>query len=583
MADTLAKECLDRYKDLKSTRDSQFRAGWQSLANYFLPEESNVNTQKLPGSITGWTDRIYDSTPIQSAQTCRNGQYNWLTPSSETWFAFEPPEYLSGEEKDDDRDEAAQWLARASDITARELARSNFYGMVSIDYLQTTVFGTGCMFVHEGKKEALNFRQFKCWHITIEEDEEGVVDSVHREFELTTRQAVAQFAKGGKAAEIEAVLGKKISDAYKDPSGLAKKWKFLHGCFPREESKRVQGRLTGDNKPIASVYIAVDDAVCVEVSGYEEFPYLVPRFDKWGTDTPWGYSPAYLTIFDARQMNYVARYRDALTELKAYPRLLYPDNLEGDVDLRAGGVTTFDPTVANGIPKEWMTVGDDRAAGENMERKEKLLNRAFYVNMFTMLEQLADKKMTAYEIAQRLGEKLEQFRPAFDRRVSEFLNPLLRRVFGLLYRMGKFGDAPDCLLVASPDGKTRSLALPEIAITSRISLALKALQNQGIINTLSVLQPLAQQRPEVLDNFDLDKLVRDLARNYGTPPDNLRKLRGKNSVESIRVARQQAAAAQQAAELAQRMGGTMADLGKAPKPLQDAVVSQFVGHPGAAA
>jgi hypothetical protein len=572
MPDQLAREQLDRYSDLKATRDSQFRAGWQSLANYFLPEQSAVNTQKLPGNTSSWTDRIYDTTPIQAAQVCRNGQYNWLTPSSETWFVYEPPEFLNAEDQDELRDEAAQWLAKASDITARELARSNFYGMVSIDYLQVTVFATGCMFAHEGKKTALNFHQFKAWHITIEEDEEGVVDSVHREFELTTRQAVQQFGLDK--------VGEKIAKAYAGTAGMSKKWKFLHACFPREDSKRLKGRMDGPNKPIASVYIAVDDQVCVQVSGYDEFPYLCSRFDRWGTDTPWGYGPAYLCQPDARQLNYVSQYRDALAELKAYPRLLYPENLEGDVDLRAGGVTTFDPSVQNGLPKEWMTVGDDRAADDNMKRKEALLNKAFYVNMFSMLEQLADKKMTAYEIAQRLGEKLEQFRPAFDRRVSEFLNPLLRRIFGLLYRQGKFGKAPASLMVSTDGGKTTQLALPEIAITSRISLALKALQNQGVINTLSVLQPLAQTHPEVLDNFDLDKLVRDLGRNYGIPPDVLRSLR---DMKKIRDARAQAQAQQNAAELAQRLGGTVKDLGGAPKKIQDAVTSQFVGHPGAAA
>ena len=72
-----------------------------------------------------------------------------------------------------------------------------------------------------------------------------------------------------------------------------------------------------------------------------------------------------------------------------------------------------------------------------------------------------------------------------DRRVTEFLNPLLMRVFGILYRQGKFGKAPMSLMVPVDGGKGMALAMPVVAITSRISMALKALQNQAIVNTLS--------------------------------------------------------------------------------------------------
>lgn len=564
--DLLAREQCERHDELKAIRDAQFRATWQLLSQYNLPQQSNINTQKLPGNITSWTQEIYETTAIQSAQVLAAGQRNWLTPSSEPWGAFEPPEYLTVEGKEQDKDEAAQWLANATDIAMRELARSNFYAMVNIDYTTISVFATGMLFVEEGRKTALNFRQFKPWDITIEEDCEGIVDTVRREFPLTTRQAVQQFG-------IDKV-GKKIAEAYGSGKDMAKKWRFLHACFPRDDSQRLPDRKDGPNKPIASVYIAMDECICIEVSGYDENPYLCSRFQSWGADTPWGYGPAYLTLPDARQLNYVSQYRDALAELKAYPRLLYPDNLEGDVDLRAGGVTVFDASVNNGAPREWMPVGDDKAAEENMVRHADAIKNAFYVPMFQLLANLADKKMTAYEISQRLAEKLELFTPVFDRRVTEFLNPLLKRVFGILYRMGKFGQAPQGLMISTDGGKTQHLAMPEIAITSRISLALKALKNQGIESTLQTIMPLAQMRPDVLDNLELDTMVRDLARNNGVPPDVLTKLK---KMAAFRQQQAQHQAQQQAAMMAQQLAGTAKDLGKAPPQLQQAIGQQMSG------
>ncbi len=558
MADLLAKEQLDRFKDLKGKRSSIWDPSWQDITDYTLPQMSNVNTQKTEGT-TGWTDRIYDTTAILAAQTCRAGQLNWLTPASEPWAAFEAPEFLNVAGQEEAKDEAAQWLSMATDVTMRELARSNFYAMVSLDYLQVCTAGTGMLFADTGKKTALNFRQFTPWSLTIEEDDEGIVDTVRREFKLTARQAVQWFGKDN--------CGERVMKAY-NGGKHSQQFDFVHAVFPREESKRIKGRMDGPMKPVASVYINVAEMICVEVSGYDEMPYLCSRFDKWGTDAPWGYSPAFLILPEARQINYVSQYRDALAELKAYPRFLYPDSLEGDVDLRAGGITTVnaDDMVRGAMPKEWMTVGDDKAAEDNMARKADAINKAYYVNMFTMLEQLADKKMTAYEIAQRLGEKLEQFTPVFYRRVGEFLNPLLRRVFGILYRQGKFGQAPQSLMVKNLGDKVPSLAMPEIAITSRISLALKALQNQGIVNTLQILEPMAQLKPEIMDNFNLDALVRELARNYGTPPDILRTFK---EIKGIRDQRQKMMMAQQAIEMAQGAAKAGASLGKAPQAMQD--------------
>ncbi len=561
--DLLAKEQKDRFEDLKGKRAGIFDPAWQQITNYTLPQMSNVNTQKTEGT-TGWTDRIYDTTAIQAAQICRAGQMNWLTPAAEPWAAFEPPEFLAQEGREDEKDEAAQWLSRATDTFFKELARSNFYAMASLDYLQCCTAGTGMLFCDEGKRTTLNFRQFQPWHLTIEEDDEGIVDAVRREFELTTRQAVQWFGVDK--------VGPQIAKAWESPKSHGKKWKFIHACFPREDSKRIKSRMDGGNKPIASVYIAADDCISVAVSGYDEMPYLCSRFDKWGTDSPWGYSPAFLILPDARQINFVSQYRDALAELKAYPRFLYPDSLEGDVDLRAGGITTVsaDEMARGAMPKEWMTVGDDKAAEENMQRKADSINKAYYVNMFTMLEQLADKKMTAYEIAQRLGEKLEQFTPVFYRRIGEFLNPLLRRTFGILYRAGKFGEAPAALMVTNVGDKHARLAMPEIAITSRISLALKALQNTSIVNTLQVLEPLAELRPDILDNYDLDAMCRDLARNYGVPVDMLRPMKAMQQMRAQRAAQQQAA---QAIELAQGAAKVGADVGKSPPEMQRQIMA----------
>lgn len=558
MADRLAEEQLRIYEDQASQRDGVWMSDWQYISNYFLPNDSDINLDKTEG-IAGWTQRIYDTTPVQAAQTLAAGQFNWLTPSTQPWAAYEAPSAIKAQVQDADTDEVATFFAKCSDIAMAELARSNFYSIMNMNYLGVGVFGTDLVMCEEGKRTALTFKHSKIGTYTISEDDEGIVDSVRRCFKLTGRQAKQMFG--------EDKLPKKMLDAMSKGKGMDEKYDFVHSCFPREESTRMTGKMDGANKPIASVYIAKDYRECVRISGYDEMPYLCSRFAKWGTGSVWGYGPAYLSMPDARQINYMVQYLDSLAELHAIPRLLYPSNLEGDVDLRAGGITSYDPMVPNGEPREWATVGEYKLGMELVQSKRDAINESFFVPAFKMLgsDPLLDKKMTAYEISQRQGEKLEQFTPPFARRITEFLNPLMQRVFGILYRQGKFGQAPTALMVKTGPNKT-GLVLPEVVITSRISLALKALQNRGTEEMSQFLLPWMEVKPEMADNFDWDKIARNYSRNTGQSPDLLIPMK---DVMKLRAARAKMQQQQQALQAAEQMGKAGAGLGKSPQFMQD--------------
>lgn len=570
--EALATEQIKRYQDLKSKYESDFATDHQTISQYFLPQDSNITTEKTEG-VTGWTDQIYDTTAILAAETLKAGQYNWLTPPQQPWAEFDVPEELkSGKENDDEGlDEATRWLGKASDVSMRELARSNFYSMAALTYLGVGVFGTDVMICEEGKNNSgLNFRHIKIGSYVIEENAYGIVDTLRREFPLTYRQAKQEFG--------EENLPEDMKRAATGVSGGAKKFKFLHCIFPREDSERIPERKDGANKPIASIYISMDFKQCVKISGYEENPVLCSRFDKWGTDSPWGYGPAYLVLPEARQCNYVQMYLDALAELHAYPRILTPDNLVGDVDLRAGGNTTYDSGNPEAKPSEWATVGDYKMGQEMQEQRREAIRDAFFVPAFKLLnsQPLIDKKMTAFEISQRQAENLSGFTPQFGRRIPEFLNPLMMQVFGKLYRQGKFGPAPDSLMQDLGGGK-KGLVMPQVVITSRISDALKALKNRGTEETFQFLAPMIEQKPELLDVFDMDAVVREYAQNTGMPPDLIRPLKGPGSVEALRTQRAKVQAQMRAAQLAEQTSKAAKNLGGAPGFMQDAAEEQMTG------
>src|SRR5581483_9236121 len=256
---------------------------------------------------------------IGAAQVLAAGMYNWWTPPNQPWAEYEPPEEIK--DNSSGADDAVQWLAKASDRAMKELQRSNFYTAKAPSDLGLAVSATDTMIVDESAAgtELFNFVHWKIGTYTVEENYKGVVDTLRREIEMTYRQIKQFFGRKGDN------IPQKMMDQAKGASAGQKKFKILHCIFPREDSKRLPGRRDGANKPVASVYIAMEFKETMRVSGYEESPILCRRFAKWGTDAPWGYGPSYLALPDARQVNYVQQYLDALAELHAYPSILIPN------------------------------------------------------------------------------------------------------------------------------------------------------------------------------------------------------------------------------------------------------------------
>lgn len=555
--DELAEQLVSRHNALKADRGT-WDVLWQQIADYVMPRKSQVNTKKTEG-VEGFTDDIYDMTVIRANMTLAAGQLNYVTPATDRWFAFEPPEEM----KEQGGDAAARWYQICTEIAFRELARSNFYLEIHELFLDRGGFGTSIIFAEEGKRVTLKFENWEVGTYSIAEDDEGVVDTVFREFELTCRQAVQKFG-------IENV-GETIQKCYEErkPESLDKKFQFIHAIYPRADDQRRQGKVDGPNKPIASVYVSCADNICVRNAGYDESPAAVSRFLKWGK-SPYGYSPSIEALPTVRQVNFIEKQMDALAELAAFPRILIPDGLEGDVDLRSGGVTVFDPNNVNAVPKEWATQGRYDIGLQRVEAKQKQIEEAFHVTLFKMFAE-REKQMTAREVIERVQEKLVQFSPTFARMTTELLNPLLERVFGILFRAGKFPDPPEEVFVVTSEGV--SLPLPQVAYTSKIALAIKALENQSFLQFVEIVAPLVQVDPAVMDAINTDKAMKGLARNLSLPVDWMR------TDEEIAAMRQQRAEAQQAqasAEQAKLVAGAAKDASAADPAMKKLALAGMV-------
>lgn len=514
----LADWVLMRHNDLASER-APWDTVWQELAEFCLPRKAEISAKRsMPD--TSRHDVLFDSTAMQSAATLANGQLAYITPADSRWFVYEPPRGVRS-------DRAKQWYAKCSEITQLMLATSNFYSEIHETYFDDSVFGTYALFVQAGRNHPLVFSKFDVGTFCIAENDESEITTLFRELELTPLQAAEQFGKENLSEKMR----KAVAEIRRTGKGGTIKHKFIHAIYKREDSDRDAKKADGPNKPWASVYVEQASKHVCRNSGFDEKPFFAGRHVK-SMNGPYGVSPAWMALPEARQLNFLTKQLDALAEVKAFPRLLMPATHEGEIDLRSGGVTYFDPTQPNAVPKEWLTQGDYSIGLEREARKQKAIEQAFHVDMFRMFASL-DKQMTATEVAERSSEKLVQFSPSFTRKTTELLTPMLRAVFGILIRSGRFPAPPQDAIQRDAMGQP-VLPEPEVSYVSKVALALRAMHNLSLARTMERNAVIAQVRPEVLDNFKWDIIARETARNDGLPSDWLA---DESDVENERAAR----------------------------------------------
>ena len=550
----LAQRIIKRNDGLKSAA-ATWLTFWQDVGNYVMPRKAEI-TSTVNQPSTDKTSRLFDTTAVRANMVLANGQLAWMTPMESKWFSFDPPAATKMHDK------ARAWYSSCTDIAARELALSNFYSEIHEFYLDRGAFGTAAILCEPGKRNALYFRRFDVGTFTLCEDDEGYVDTLFREFKLTARQAAKMFGEDNLP---ESMLSD-LADVG-NPNKADTEYEIIHAIYPREDSERDLTKRDGVNKAVASCYVEKKSRHVLKQSGYDEQPFFASRFLKWG-NFAYGWSPSWMALPDARQLNFLEMQMDALAELAAFPRLLFPDTHEGEIDLRASGITYFDPANPNAIPKEWATQGRYDIGFQRAEQKRKAIEDAFHVDLFKMFAMI-EKQMTAREVAERSAEKLIQFSPTFARMTTELFNPLLRRVFGVLARQGKFPPPPQEALVLGEGGPT--IPEPEVSYMSRIALAIKALENNSFLRSIEMFSPLVEVRPDILDNYDMDKIVRGSARNDGLPDEWIA---DEEAVAEIRQARAEAAQQAAQAEQAERMASAAAKAGSIPP---ESPVAQMMG------
>lgn len=532
MSHLTSKQVISRSdRAFNTTERANAEVAWREIATFMLP---NLSAFMITGSQgqggTGGIDttvRVFDGTAIMATRDLASAIDSTLTNPATQWaeLEFEDEELKS----DTGTDGAVEWLQDSTKKMFKALNKSNFNTEKASAYPMLVSMGTMALFLEDvGHNDAGRFNGFQFDSVSINElawseNRLGIVDTVYHRVQLTAKKAVERF--GAKVSD------RIMNDADNKPSTLHN---FLHAIFPRDEEDidSISIVVAGENRAFASVYIERSTGNFMEVSGYDEFPMFIVRFDK-GPNEEIGRGSGHVALSDTRTLNTSVELLLEAAEVGMFPPLITEaENVPGGTDFSARSIITVDD-----IDKLMQyQVGTNLNFSQiTVDRLVTAIERAFFLDKIRLPPRDEIGEMSAFETAKRVEEMQKAFGPTITRLGDEYLDPCILRSFRLMLRGGAFDPIPEIVKDSMRLGRD-SL---KINYVNSLARSQKFEQLTNVRQLVEVAQALAVATgsPEPLDRIDTDEVMKLNEEVLGVP----RKIiRSDKDIKQIRDARNEA-------------------------------------------
>jgi len=504
---------VKRKNKLKAQRGT-WESHWQDLTNFVLPNDSDFNLKRSKGDKR--TTLVYDSTAIHANEMLAAGLHGMLTNPASNWFS------LRIKDNDDfsDNAEAKQWLEETTNVILSELSAPAvaFPSHIHEYYLSLCSIGTACMFIGEpSTREGISFRAIHIDEIFIAENADGIIDTVFRFFKMSVRQIVQKWG--------EKSLSPRIQKMYENQE-FDKEVELLHCVYPRDDMDK--GKKAATMLPVASVYIDEKEKHVLAEGGFDEMPFMVSRWSKTVGEV-FGRSPAMTALPDIKMLQEIMKTTIKAAQKIVDPPLLVPDDgVLGPVRTIPGGLNYY--RASSGARIEPLLTGGN--IGLSYEMMNDLRDRIRTTFFLDQLQFQGAPRMTATEVVERTERTLRLLGPTLGRLQSEFLGPMIERIYGVLVRAGRLPEPPE------------SIAEQELKIeyVSPLARAQRQTETQGIMRTLEFVGPIAGIDPQAAQIIKGADTVRHIAELNGVPP---MLLKSDDELMAEIQAQQEAQAAQQ--------------------------------------
>lgn len=382
---------------------------------------------------------ILDDTAGLAGQICASGLWSYITNPSHKWLNV-------GLGIDDSliTQEWKEWLSHETDGLLEDLSKSNFYSASAQVMSDLTFMGTSPIIVYENDDTAFTFYVVSPGEEFIEVGSTFRVETLGREFILTTQQLVEMFKLKN--------CPQQVRDAWAAAGGeLATEWTVLHliepnfPLQPRNQGDPIQ--VVPKSFPYREVYwLKSSTAAPLTKTGFHESPLACARWSKF-TQEPYAPTcPGMRALGDVQQLQLETKKKAHVISLIVEPPMGADPSLQNGPASITPRATTFMDT--SGGNKKFFPLFemDPRAAAvisADIKEIQQRIDRHFFVPMFQALSSREGvQPLNELEIAKRDLERLQPIAPVISLIYEEFITPVINRCIDIRIRTGRSRPMP---------------------------------------------------------------------------------------------------------------------------------------------
>lgn len=536
------KDVKRRFRELEDAR-RPYETRWRKIQEQQLPfigelyqdERDNPAVRKDTEVING------------AAQMCANilsaGIMSGLTPVSRRWFKIELKDKGAI-----DNVKARQVLGDREELIESLLQSTNFY---SIDYraYQELPYGQFVIGSFKDNDKGIYFTHYTIGTYFIDSNSRGDIDTFGQKEKFKVRHLRELFGDENLPSNVQQAIQFK---------NLNQEFTVYWLVYPNEE---YDPRSDSNQKlKYKSVYWVNGGDVPLYVGGFHEFPFHVGRWNVTGLK-PYAKGPAWTAEGDNQLMQkFYLEIINGVELQNSPPLMVDADTVARGVNVMPAGITvvgqesTLQPLYSVGLSVE--------KVGELARQAEERIRKYYSADLFLMLDQLQEGRMTATEVTARIQEKLQQLGPVVQNLQSEFLDGVIERIYNILDRAEMFDPIPDELMDELDGQDLKIEYIAPLAQAQRVS---------GLVNieqAMGFLSQMAQLYPEVLDTVNIQEVVKKYYNDLSVPAAILR---SDEEIQQIQQQRMQQQQEQQEAEMQMQMMDRAAPLAQAAKNISETV------------
>lgn len=491
-----------RLEALRSER-STFIPLYRELSDYHLSHRGRFLTSDRNKGYKRNTKQI-NNTSRMASRTLASGMMSGITSPARPWFRLS-----SGESDLDDFQSVKLWLHQVQQIMYKVFSQSNTYNSLHQLYSELGVFGTAAMGIFHDFENVIWCNPYTVGSYMIGLNNKNVSDTFYREYEITVAQTIKQFGIENVSQSVKELWEKGNSEAWV---------KIVHAVEPNDD--RDGNSPLARDKAWRSVYYeskcgSKDGDKFLRESGFDDFPFVTPRWDVTAEDIYATDCPGITSLGDTKALQLAERRKYQALDKVVNPPLQGPSSLKNK--LNGGSVGPNDiiwhDQNGDGLRSVYENFRPDiNAINQEIVRVEGRISRSFYEDLFLMLAQSDRRQMTAREVAEKHEEKLLMLGPVLERLHTELLDPLIDRTFSILQKNGVLPPPPAEL-------QNRELNVEYVSVLAQ---AQRLVATGAVDRLLGFAGQLSPIWSEARHKVNATRAIDEYAESLGTDPSLIR-------------------------------------------------------------